>query len=625
MNYPILQWYFHEPATSTNATRLYHPFIFRTEENLHIYDDSDPYYYSDNYENDDESDIKADIDGTAGNDKLHASKGGGKLSGYDGDDLLIGRASNDEIYGGLGDDILYGQIGSDQLYGGLGNDILYAEDEKPCESSYMEEGILTYINVLDGGPGDDVLIGGYNVNKINAQLGNDVIIARGYSDCTLNAEEKAVIYIHHEARGLVLRHFNPEKHHIILGDGWKKTLFDFRDPDYNITKDWYNASRDSWNKVTYKNKDYDILTTSDFSMLIETKTAIRRGNKKDYMNMASLPNVYVATLDLPYSPYKYVNSLYASKDKNELYQKLWGFVNTKNKWKPRDIDGFVPYQTLKYHVVDQGLQAVEFQIKDLHQPQANPQHLSSLTLTDLYKFDKQHRKDSAYIKRLSWKTCAENIKEDIVTLKEKQAEIADEEYFHKLGIAGKIKETRLLRDEIQKLEKKLIACQNDPKDHPGYKLLQVFDTLEIEYLGHKRLNQKQNLPYYLQIVEKDKVNAYIQGDYKPRVTAVVSLDLKTFIDGGYTILPPKVSDMKRHDDWIEGNTVKNKIRLRFVNKNGLDTDQYHMQKDKNGQQSFTALDENVNAFLHAARLKRFDRTFASAQSVKTELRLTFKY
>jgi Ca2+-binding RTX toxin-like protein len=76
----------------------------------------------------------AGIVGTVGNDSLQ---------GTSGEDVIHARAGNDTLQGGGGADIICGGAGDDQLFGESGRDLLL------------------------GGPGDDVLDGGDGVDRCN--------------------------------------------------------------------------------------------------------------------------------------------------------------------------------------------------------------------------------------------------------------------------------------------------------------------------------------------------------------------------------------------------------------------------------------------------------------------------
>lgn len=97
------------------------------------------------------------IVGTEGNDTLVGTPLADVLVGLGGNDVLTAVAqyySGDTLEGGEGDDVLLGSYQSDTLDGGLGND------------------------VLRGGPGPDLLIGGPGRDVIQGEGGKDLIYAR---------------------------------------------------------------------------------------------------------------------------------------------------------------------------------------------------------------------------------------------------------------------------------------------------------------------------------------------------------------------------------------------------------------------------------------------------------------
>jgi Ca2+-binding RTX toxin-like protein len=117
--------------------------------------------------------VGATIYGQLGNDYLYAAMGLAYLDGGDGDDFLWADGGRSTLIGGDGNDILYAVNRGDPpslddpdpppipnlLYGGAGNDFLQVQPGlEPAR--------------LDGGDGDDVLVGG---NTLIGGAGNDVI------------------------------------------------------------------------------------------------------------------------------------------------------------------------------------------------------------------------------------------------------------------------------------------------------------------------------------------------------------------------------------------------------------------------------------------------------------------
>jgi len=116
------------------------------------------------------SDLADTIAGDDGNDILYGHGGADNLDGEDGNDILYGGAGSDRLQGGYGDDRLEGGDGDDHLddysghnllYGGAGNDVLAMQIEGSS-------------GVLDGGEGDDLLLGIGGMTFLGG-AGNDTI------------------------------------------------------------------------------------------------------------------------------------------------------------------------------------------------------------------------------------------------------------------------------------------------------------------------------------------------------------------------------------------------------------------------------------------------------------------
>lgn len=89
----------------------------------------------------------ATIVGTTGPDVLEGTPKRDVIVGLAGDDLLYGRGGDDLICGGNGSDRLFGGPGADQLFGGF--------DRRGDDPA----GTYLVGDVLDGGEGDDLLVG----------------------------------------------------------------------------------------------------------------------------------------------------------------------------------------------------------------------------------------------------------------------------------------------------------------------------------------------------------------------------------------------------------------------------------------------------------------------------------
>ena len=92
------------------------------------------------------------------------------LTGSDFADMLFGNGDRNRIDGGAGDDILLGRLGDDRLDGGAGNDELFGEGGN---------------DTILGGDGHDILSGGDGVDFLNGGAGNDTIYGGAGSETTI--------------------------------------------------------------------------------------------------------------------------------------------------------------------------------------------------------------------------------------------------------------------------------------------------------------------------------------------------------------------------------------------------------------------------------------------------------
>jgi len=149
------------------------------------------------------------INGKAGNDFIVNGAGAipSRLIGGAGNDLLSGGLGNDTISGGPGNDRLYGQDGDDLLDGGAGNDVLtggpgndtasYAGRIMPVRvfldgspgGQRGEADILTGIENIIGGAGDDLLVGDADDNILRGGPGNDTLDGQGGQDTLLQDDD----------------------------------------------------------------------------------------------------------------------------------------------------------------------------------------------------------------------------------------------------------------------------------------------------------------------------------------------------------------------------------------------------------------------------------------------------
>ncbi|MCA2718035.1 MAG: calcium-binding protein [Microcystis sp. M169S2] len=121
------------------------------------------------------------------------------LVGGDGDDSLIGDTGNNQLDGGTGNDTLLGDAGDDTLIGGAGNDSLVGGAGTDTATfgagnntvnltlttgQNTGEGIdvLSGIENLVGGDGDDSLTGNTGNNQLDGGTGNDTLNGREGAD-----------------------------------------------------------------------------------------------------------------------------------------------------------------------------------------------------------------------------------------------------------------------------------------------------------------------------------------------------------------------------------------------------------------------------------------------------------
>jgi len=150
------------------------------------------------------------LDGRDGDDFLNGLTGSDTLIGGDGDDTLIGDEGADSLSGGDGDDRLLAGLGDDTLRGGSGRDTLtgggganlfdggsgtdhlvlwYLPDNVLANiafgyvaASNGDVSLMTRIEDLSGGAGNDTLIGGSGANWLTGHTGNDRLEGLGGAD-----------------------------------------------------------------------------------------------------------------------------------------------------------------------------------------------------------------------------------------------------------------------------------------------------------------------------------------------------------------------------------------------------------------------------------------------------------
>jgi len=145
-----------------------------------------------------------DIETGAGNDTVYAGAGDDRVYGGAGNDVLFGEdgndfvhgggemsegrsANSDRVYGGAGNDIVIGGFGDDQVFGEQGDDVVIGGFEKEGSLFGWDHGT----NVVDGGPGNDLVAGaGKGNDTLTGGSGNDDITGDLGQDTLLGGEGK---------------------------------------------------------------------------------------------------------------------------------------------------------------------------------------------------------------------------------------------------------------------------------------------------------------------------------------------------------------------------------------------------------------------------------------------------
>ncbi|GGN56752.1 hypothetical protein GCM10010112_08860 [Actinoplanes lobatus] len=134
------------------------------------------------------------LSGAAGNDRLAGGTGHDTLYGGDGEDGLHGGSGDDVLYAGPGYDGLNGGTGADYLSGGSGEDTVGYQDRRDdivadLDVAKADDGakgerdtIVSDVENLSGGSGNDVLTGNDGANRFYAGSGADRVYAGGGND-----------------------------------------------------------------------------------------------------------------------------------------------------------------------------------------------------------------------------------------------------------------------------------------------------------------------------------------------------------------------------------------------------------------------------------------------------------
>jgi Ca2+-binding RTX toxin-like protein len=97
---------------------------------------------------------RASLSGGAGNDVLTSGSGADLLFGGTGNDTLFGKGGNDALFGGAGNDVLVGGDGDDQMFGEAGDDRMIWNPGE--DNDLMEGGAGIDTAEINGGGGNEV-------------------------------------------------------------------------------------------------------------------------------------------------------------------------------------------------------------------------------------------------------------------------------------------------------------------------------------------------------------------------------------------------------------------------------------------------------------------------------------
>ena len=150
------------------------------------------------------------IRGDSGNDQLRGGAGNDTILGGAGDDQLFGGVEailstdggGDQISGGDGNDLIVGGGGQDLLRGGEGNDTIFAGLEEEAGSALAGPELflfptgfkVTFDARIDGGAGNDILIGSDGRDAIRGGPGNDLIVGNSGADRLLGGRGNDQIF-----------------------------------------------------------------------------------------------------------------------------------------------------------------------------------------------------------------------------------------------------------------------------------------------------------------------------------------------------------------------------------------------------------------------------------------------
>ncbi|WP_114766799.1 calcium-binding protein [Vibrio rhodolitus] len=115
--------------------------------------------------------------GDDGDDIITTGSGNDYIDGGIGDDILETTGGNNTIIGDRGDDLIIAGSGNDEIHGGLGDDLILADGGEADNISIKSSNSSGGSDTIYGGDGDDKIIAGSGADKIYGESGNDSIIA----------------------------------------------------------------------------------------------------------------------------------------------------------------------------------------------------------------------------------------------------------------------------------------------------------------------------------------------------------------------------------------------------------------------------------------------------------------
>ncbi|MFS8182217.1 M10 family metallopeptidase C-terminal domain-containing protein [Pseudovibrio denitrificans] len=198
------------------------------------------------------NDLRNEFHGGNGDDVLIGAGGNDYLQGGDGNDTLLGGLGNDNLIGGAGDDIVNGGDGSDLITLGSGTDIIDGGDGRDTlrydgsesitvnlsRTDFQSTGIgqlkVSNVEVVEGGSGDDVLIGDEVANTLRGGSGADTLQGGGGRDYIVLGNDDAVDRVVYTSVSDVTLEGAAE---LVSGFDKGEDLFDFRQIDANTDND----------------------------------------------------------------------------------------------------------------------------------------------------------------------------------------------------------------------------------------------------------------------------------------------------------------------------------------------------------------------------------------------------